>query len=490
MTQTLWLAQRAALAIALMLAFYVIAIGLAALLFWIPYAEWTYLNRVDIKIAVFCVITGLALILAVLPRPDHFADPGVRLTAESNPKLFAEIRSVAKATQQAMPADVFLVNEVNAFVSQRGGIMGVGSRRVMGIGLPLIQGLTVGELKAVLAHEFGHYAAGDVKLGPWIYKTRAAIGRTLESLSESSLAFIFKAYGELFMRLTLAISRQQEFLADALAARVTHPSAMASALRRTSGLAPAFSTYWTSEVSPALSAGYLPPVATGFTQFLGVERISTAIAKVIDEEAKTGESSRYDTHPPLRERLEALSRLPTPAVMADNRPASELLGDADRYARELIAFSFPEDAQHLRQIGWEQLAYDMYPAEWRKTVYQFAEFLSKHTADALPVDRAQLAAVGALLPGGGTRSSEERVSTACGVMSCGVAVALLDLGATLQTQPGQPFSFHRSGVSIEPFNDVPKVVSGELSMAEWKARCHAIGIAGRPLGALTSSQSS
>jgi hypothetical protein len=48
-------------------------------------------------------------------------------------------------------------------------------------------------------------------------------------------------------------------------------------------------TYWASEVSPALSAGYLPPVAIGFAQFLGVERISTAIAKAIDHEAATGE---------------------------------------------------------------------------------------------------------------------------------------------------------------------------------------------------------
>ena len=482
MTERIWLARRAALALALMIAFYAIAIGLAAVLFWIPYAEWTYLHRVDARVLGFCVLTGLAVIWAVLPRPDNFADPGVRLHAESCPNLFKEIRSVASATQQSMPADVFLVNEVNAWVSHRGGIMGAGSRRVMGIGLPLMQGLTVGELKAVIAHEFGHYAAGDVKLGPWIYKTRAAIGRTLESLSESSLSVIFKAYGDLFMRLTLAISRKQEFLADALAARVTHPLAMASALRRTAGLAPAFSTYWSSEVSPVLSHGYLPPVASGFTQFLGAERISSAIAKVIDDQAATGEASRYDTHPPLRERLEALALLqPTPAVLADDRPAAELLGDVDRYAGELIAFAFPEDARTLRVVGWEQVASEIYPSEWRQTVQQCAEFLSAHTADS-PPDQKQLAAFGSLMPAGGTLSSAERTRIGCDVVARGVAVALLDLGATMHTQPGQPFSFHRSGVTMEPFNDFPRVVSGELPLAEWQARCHAIGIAGRPLG--------
>jgi Zn-dependent protease with chaperone function len=34
--------------------------------------------------------------------------------------------------------------------------MGFGSRRVMGLGLPLLQALNVSQLEAVLAHEFGH----------------------------------------------------------------------------------------------------------------------------------------------------------------------------------------------------------------------------------------------------------------------------------------------------------------------------------------------
>src|SRR2546430_16869096 len=85
-----------------------------------------------------------------------------------------------------MPTEVSLVADVNAFVTTRGGFMGFGSRRVMGLGLPLLQTLGVRELRAVLAHEFGHYHGGDTKLGPWIYKTRAAIGRTLQGLARYS----------------------------------------------------------------------------------------------------------------------------------------------------------------------------------------------------------------------------------------------------------------------------------------------------------------
>jgi heat shock protein HtpX len=41
-----------------------------------------------------------------------------------HPQLFAEIDGVARATGQAMPADVYLVPDVNAWVAQRGGMMG------------------------------------------------------------------------------------------------------------------------------------------------------------------------------------------------------------------------------------------------------------------------------------------------------------------------------------------------------------------------------
>ena len=77
------------------------------------------------------------------------------------------------------------------------------------------------ELRSVIGHEFGHYVSGDVKLGPWIYKTRATIGRTLHGVSGNWILHkIFNWYARIFMRMTTQISREQEFVADATAARV------------------------------------------------------------------------------------------------------------------------------------------------------------------------------------------------------------------------------------------------------------------------------
>ena len=92
----------------------------------------------------------------------------------------------------------------------------------MGLGLPLMQGLTVSQLRAVLAHEFGHFHGGDTKLGPWVYKTRGAIGRTLMGLSGHS-AFLqkpFEWYGLGFLR--LAHARVPRGRSDARSRRDDH----------------------------------------------------------------------------------------------------------------------------------------------------------------------------------------------------------------------------------------------------------------------------
>src|SRR5882672_7506745 len=183
MTSSPSIARRAVLAIVLMVGFYLLALAIVCGLLFIPYAEIMYANRLHFKLAAVCIIGALAILWSVLPRFDKFEAPGPSLTRAQHPRLFDQLEGIAQSTGQVMPSEVYLVPDVNAWVSQRGGIMGFGSRRVMGLGLPLMRMLTCSRFRAVLAHEFGHYYGGDTRLGPWIYKTRNAIIRTVTSLS-------------------------------------------------------------------------------------------------------------------------------------------------------------------------------------------------------------------------------------------------------------------------------------------------------------------
>ncbi|MBN1610539.1 MAG: M48 family metallopeptidase [Polyangiaceae bacterium] len=230
------LLARSIVAILLLIGFYVLALGIAAGLLWTVYAQVVIAERVFVKLALICVVLAGVILWSVLPRLDRFEPPGPQLTEHAHPQLFALIRDVADKTGQAMPREVYLVADVNAFVAQRGGIMGLFSRRVMGLGLPLLALLSVSELRAVLAHEFGHFHGGDTMLGPWIYKTRSAMARTIIALAERGSSIVrkpFEWYGNFFLGITHSISRAQELSADALAARVAGGRHLVSGLKAT-----------------------------------------------------------------------------------------------------------------------------------------------------------------------------------------------------------------------------------------------------------------
>ena len=73
-----------------------------------------------------------------------------------------------------MPEDVYLT-----FGGERRGDAAFAAHRVMIVGVPLMHILSERQLRGVIAHEFGHYSGGDTRLGPWIYRTRETIGRTI-----------------------------------------------------------------------------------------------------------------------------------------------------------------------------------------------------------------------------------------------------------------------------------------------------------------------
>src|SRR5215203_4320670 len=136
MNQKSWMVQRAVMAICLLVGFYVLALAVVVGLLWIPYAAWTYGGHVPLRILVMTIAASGTILWALLPRADKFEPPGPVLEKSTQPELFALIEDVASRTHQQMPMDVYLLHEVNAWVAHRGGVMGVGSRRVMGIGLP------------------------------------------------------------------------------------------------------------------------------------------------------------------------------------------------------------------------------------------------------------------------------------------------------------------------------------------------------------------
>ena len=477
-------AGRAALAVGLMLGFYVLALAIVAALVFVPIAEVVFTDRIHPKIALICLFGAGTILWSILPRPDRFEAPGPLLEPANHPKLFAEIEDVARATGQAMPAEVFLVGDVNAWVAQRGGVMGFFSRRVMGLGLPLLQTLSVPELRAVLAHEFGHYYGGDTRLGPWVYKTRSAIGRTIGGLGDSFLQLPFILYGNLFLKVSHAVSRRQELSADALASRVAGSRPLVEGLKKLAPATAGFGAYWSQEVVPVVQAGYLPPIAEGFRRFNADARVSKAEAKVLEEALREVETNPYDTHPPLAERIAAVSALPEGPDPAGEPAAISLLSDVAGLERRWFATLFDAvSVGKLVAIAWDEVASTVLLPAWRKAVLENVVALEGATVGDLPrfVAEGQLRA--RLLPGfvGADDDPDARKAFVRWLAAVGTILALERAGWTIESPPGAPVSARRNGDTLLPFDALRRVVDGSLTATAWRDETSRLGVADLPL---------
>jgi len=486
------------IAVLLTIGFYLMAVAIALGLLFIPYAEWTLGGRLHIKLAILCIAGGLAILWSVLPQGGAFTIPGPELKRDQEPELFAELEAIARAANQPMPSEVYLVSDLNAWVSQRGGFLGIGGKRIMGLGLPLMRVLKVPEFRAVLAHEFGHYHSGDTKLGPWVYQTHRAIGRTLHSLGgdsiwESILRFPFKVYGKVFLRITHAISRQQEFVADALAARVAGAASLATGLLAIHRAAPAYDAFWRNDYLPLLQRGFRAPLLGGFSAFTSAESVQTAMEKQVEHDLETGQADPYDTHPTLRERIEALREAAHLDIPPDDRPADMLLADVESYEIGLVEAvvaaspNAPEELPVFAPLAWSAVAREIDLPRWRQFVAANPKALAGLTPERLPdltsgwgsFTARVVALDGSQIP------PEHAAGAAAHLIGAALAIRLCDRGAVVERLPGQPCFVRLNHASLEPFAVLPSLAEGTLTAEAWRQTCGELGIAGTKLSGAT-----
>jgi len=478
------LAGRAVLAVTLLAGFYVLAVGISAALVALPVA----IPHVPAKLVIVCWIGAAVILWSIVPRIDRFEAPGPRLAREDQPRLHAEIDAIAAATGQEPPEDVYVVNEVNAFVTERGGWMGFGSKRVMGVGLPLLSGLDVTEMRAVIAHEFGHFHGGDTKLGPWIYKTRGAIGRTVENLVKRDSLLLHKPflwYGNMFLRLTQSISRAQEFAADRLAAEVVGPGALAGGLRKLPRLAPGFERYFEAEYVPVVNAGLRPPLLAGFQAFLDEPSVRSTLTEIGAHAEAEASGGLYDSHPPLKARIDALQGRKSRDERADTRPATALLDDVERVELELLAFlARGADVSSWPVIHWDEVCERVVIPSWENFCRDQASALSGlRVRDLAALAREPDAVRRKLALGKEQRSRADEVAITQALLDRALGLALRRRGWALATAPGASVVASKGSETLAPLGTMQRLAEGGAAVAEWQANCARLEIADLPLDA-------
>jgi len=476
---------RFAAALALTVAFYALALVIAAALLAAAVLPWVVNGHNNLWVTVSGVVLAGSILWAIVPRRLPFMPPGVQLTRASQPRLLQVIDEEAEACGERVPEEVYATFDVNAAVLE------VDRRqRVMIVGLPLLHLISERGLRAVLAHEFGHYAGGDTKLGPWIYRTRAAIGRTIAQLSsedgdegwtQRAVRAPFIWYGKAFLRITNAISRREEFAADARAAHRGGRDVYVDTLRRLEAYAPAFDAYWANEVAPLLSSGRRPPIGEGFGAFIRAESIDKAANEHLHRELAEGRTNPYDSHPSLSERIAALQDFP-PGDPDDSPPAEELVADPMALERAQAIHLFGAEAGELPPVEWDAVGAEVYLERARRLVAAHGELLGDATAGELDAVVDQLGRVaGELQQREPELEVEHARDFAAALISDGLLVALHEEGWSVEAPPAEPVLCRRGDDEIPPHAVVHELREGRLSPGAWREQAQQLGIAALPL---------
>ena len=159
---------RAGVSVLMLLGFYVLALGIVGGLGYASYWLWqehagsgaAKLSYVTIAVTAGIVVALWRVIRAKPGEPD-----GVRLAPEQAPELWTTVRELAAEAKTRAPDELMITPDVNAAVSEDSKLLGfVGGRRHLYLGLPLLQALSVAQMRSVLAHELGHYSNSHTRL--------------------------------------------------------------------------------------------------------------------------------------------------------------------------------------------------------------------------------------------------------------------------------------------------------------------------------------
>jgi Zn-dependent protease with chaperone function len=134
----------------------------------IPQAWQGRLFVIAFRVSVFAMGAMLLafLVKGFFKRGEEETDPYLEVTEREQPELFHFIRSLCQEIACPVPARLYLSHDVNAAVFYPTSILNLvaSPKKNLLLGLGLAEGLNLVELKALLAHELGHFSQRTLRL--------------------------------------------------------------------------------------------------------------------------------------------------------------------------------------------------------------------------------------------------------------------------------------------------------------------------------------
>lgn len=294
-------------------------------------------KAVTVKLALKLGLALLALFVMALQALWVRLSPpeGKELTEADAPELFALLREYETKLNAEKIHKVLLDERFNCGVVQvpMFGLVGF-HKSYLTLGLPMLQAITPSQLRAVLAHEFGHLSGNHSKFAAWIYRVRQTYITLLTSLHDNRSwgTFMFEKffswYSPYFSAYSFVLARADEYEADSCSVQLTTKRDTADALVNIEIKAEYYNKHFWPKVYEEAKVHDKP--LKGIYHYMG-QALAKGVTPVQAKDALDGalkvKTTTSDTHPCLTDRLKALQIPMQEVTVSVARPLEQSAAD-------------------------------------------------------------------------------------------------------------------------------------------------------------------
>lgn len=351
------------------------AIALTILCGFLGFALVAYwFHSVSIMLAIALVSIG-ALILIFLVKfifKKHVHDLShlTEISKEEEPMLFLMIEEIVREVKTDFPKKVYLSADVNASVFYDSSFwsMFLPVRKNLQIGLGLVNSVSTIELRAILAHEFGHFSQRSMKVGSYVYNMNKVIFNMLydnesyDSMTKKwaeksnylaisvglaikiilGIQWILQKVYHVVNLSYMSLSREMEFHADEVAANITGSRPLVTALLRLELADQSYQTvinHYQEKINDAETTLNIYPQQTYVMGFFAEKNklaVENNLPKVTLDHLNRYNKSKlvikdqWASHPTTEERIGQLEKLNLPTRNDNSAPATGIFKNIEK----------------------------------------------------------------------------------------------------------------------------------------------------------------
>lgn len=410
-------ASLAVLSIILFFALYVaLVMGLAYLFYYAIVYDMGSINKLTI-IAKLGAIAGAGMLFIftlkfIFKLKNHLPENRIQLNKEQQTDLWNFINKICEETGAPRPRNIYIDPDVNAYVNYSNTWLSLflPVKKDLTLGLGLVSCLNMSEFKAVVSHEFGHFAQRSMKIGSFINSANTIIhdmifsrdkwDNTLDTWRSADLrlsvaAWVITPIIWLIRRMLMlfyqflnimhsSLSREMEFNADKVAVSTSGSEAIVSSLwRLDSG-----SESWNATLNHAylasqknihvknlythnqLSLERKTPEINSLVQKLGVDQRG---GKLYFSGSELSKVNMYASHPP-NDLREGNAKTPFVDCATDTRSPWLLFNNKEKLQEEMTTLLYNQYLSKEPQSFIPETQFEAFIAEESKGIDLLKEY--------------------------------------------------------------------------------------------------------------------